>query len=208
MFSGIVESVMPITHSQELPNAYRIQIQKPEGFDDLKLGDSIACDGVCLTVEAFDAKTMTFALAAETIRILEWKPEKFLNKKINLERSLRFGDRIHGHLVTGHVDSLGDVMKADLDGESLFIDVKVADSILPYVWKKGSITLNGVSLTVNEVAGSVVSVCLIPETIKRTNLGLLKKGDRINVEPDYLARAIHATSAAGKTSNSDETRKD
>jgi riboflavin synthase len=199
MFSGIVESVMPIIHSQELPNAYRIQIQKPEEFDDLKLGDSIACDGVCLTVEAFDSKAITFALAAETIRILEWKPEKFLHKKINLERSLRFGDRIHGHLVTGHVDSLGEVMKAELDGESLFIDVKVADSIFPYVWKKGSITLNGVSLTVNEVEGRVLSVCLIPETIKRTNLGLLKKGDRINVEPDYLARAIH---------RSVETRKD
>jgi riboflavin synthase len=208
MFSGIVESVMPILHSQELPNAYRIQIQKPEQFDDLKLGDSIACDGVCLTVEAFDDQTMTFALAAESIRILEWKPEKFLHKKINLERSLRFGDRIHGHLVTGHVDSLGDVVKAELDGESLFIDVKVADSILPYLWKKGSITLNGVSLTVNEVLGHVISVCLIPETIKRTNLGLLKKGDRINVEPDYLARAIHAAGTAGKNSSSVETRKD
>lgn len=198
MFSGIVESVMPILHSQELPNAYRIQIQKPGEFDDLKLGDSIACDGVCLTVEAFDSQTMTFALAAESIRILEWKPEKFLHKKINLERSLRFGDRIHGHLVTGHVDSLGDVIKAELDGESLFIDVKVADSILPFLWKKGSITLNGVSLTVNEVEGSVLSVCLIPETIKRTNLGSLKKGDRINVEPDYLARALHASALASK----------
>ncbi|MFS4458117.1 riboflavin synthase [Bdellovibrio sp. HCB2-146] len=190
MFSGIVESVQPIVHSQELPNAYRIQITKPEEFNDLKLGDSVACDGVCLTVEAFDNKTITFALAAETIRVLEWKPEKFLGKKVNLERSLRFGDRIHGHLVTGHVDSLGEVTRSDLQGESLFLDVKVADSILPYVWKKGSVTLNGVSLTVNELNGSTVSVCLIPETIKRTNLALLKVGDRINVEPDYMARAI------------------
>ena len=190
MFSGIVESVQPIVHSQELPNAYRIQITKPEEFNDLKLGDSVACDGVCLTVEAYDNKTITFALAAETIRILEWKPENFLGKKVNLERSLRFGDRIHGHLVTGHVDSLGEVTRSDLQGESLFLDVKVADSILPYVWKKGSVTLNGVSLTVNELSGSIVSVCLIPETIKRTNLALLKVGDRINVEPDYMARAI------------------
>ncbi|MNL23463.1 Riboflavin synthase [compost metagenome] len=208
MFSGIIESVMPIIHSQELPNAYRIQIQKPEEFNDLKIGDSIACDGVCLTVEAFDNKSMTFALAAESIRILEWKPEKFLHKKINLERSLRFGDRIHGHLVTGHVDSLGEITMSELDGESLFIDVKVADSIMPYVWKKGSITLNGVSLTVNEVKGHVISVCLIPETIKRTNLGSLKKGDRINVEPDYLARAIHTAGLASKMNSSAEARKD
>jgi riboflavin synthase len=190
MFSGIVESVMPIASSQELSNAYRIQIKKPSEFNDIKLGDSIACDGVCLTVEAFDDTQMTFALAAETIKVLQWDPIKWLGKRINLERSLRFGDRIHGHLVTGHVDSLGSVQRAELLGESFFLDVKVAPSILPFVWKKGSITLNGVSLTVNELNDSVVSVCLIPETLKRTNLGDLKIGSTLNVEPDYMARAI------------------
>ena len=190
MFSGIVEAVMPILSSQELVNAYRIQIKKPSDFNDIKLGDSIACDGVCLTVEAFDEQQMTFALAAETIRVLKWNPANWLGKRINLERSLRFGDRIHGHLVTGHVDSLGTVRRADLEGESFFLDVEVADSILPYVWKKGSITLNGVSLTVNEILGSVVSVCLIPETLKRTNLGDVKVQGTLNVEPDYMARAV------------------
>ncbi|KYG62016.1 riboflavin synthase [Bdellovibrio bacteriovorus] len=190
MFSGIVESVMPILSSQELDNAYRIQVKKPSEFNDIKLGDSIACDGVCLTVEAFNDEQMTFALAAETIKVLNWNPESWIGKKMNLERSLRFGDRIHGHLVTGHVDSLGEVLRSDLEGESLFIDVKVKDSILPFVWKKGSITLNGVSLTVNELQDNTVSVCLIPETIKRTNLGELKKGSSVNVEPDYMARAI------------------
>jgi riboflavin synthase len=190
MFSGIVEAVMPILSSQELVNAYRVQIKKPSDFNDIKLGDSIACDGVCLTVEAFDDQQMTFALAAETIRVLKWNPANWLGKRINLERSLRFGDRIHGHLVTGHVDSLGTVRRADLEGESFFLDVEVADSILPYVWKKGSITLNGVSLTVNEIQGSVVSVCLIPETLKRTNLGDVKVQGTLNVEPDYMARAV------------------
>jgi riboflavin synthase len=190
MFSGIVESVMPIESSEELQNAYRIKIKKPFEFNDLKLGDSIACDGVCLTVEAFDDKQMTFALAAETIKVLDWNPSSWIGKKVNLERSLRFGDRIHGHLVTGHVDSLGSVARAELIGESFFLDVKVQDTILPYVWKKGSITLNGVSLTVNDLDKNTVSVCLIPETIKRTNLGDLKPGSKINVEPDYMARAI------------------
>lgn len=190
MFSGIVESVMPIISSEELVNAYRIKIKKPSDFNDIKLGDSIACDGVCLTVEAFDEQQITFALAAETIKVLEWNPSSWLGKKVNLERSLRFGDRIHGHLVTGHVDSLGTVTRAELDGESFFLDVKVQDSIWPFVWKKGSVTLNGVSLTVNEIKDHTVSVCLIPETIKRTNLGDLKAGSRVNVEPDYMARAI------------------
>lgn len=136
MFSGIVESVMPIESSEELQNAYRIKIKKPSDFNDLKLGDSIACDGVCLTVEAFDNQQMTFALAAETIKVLEWNPQSWIGKRVNLERSLRFGDRIHGHLVTGHVDSLGTVARAELEGESFFLDVQVADSILPYVWKR------------------------------------------------------------------------
>ena len=190
MFSGIVESVMPILSSQELPNAYRIKVKKPSEFNDIKSGDSIACDGVCLTVEDFDDQQMTFALAAETIKILRWNPQSWIGKKMNLERSLRFGDRIHGHLVTGHVDSLGTVTRASLEGESFFMDVQVKETILPYVWKKGSVTLNGVSLTVNDLNNDIVSVCLIPETMKRTNLGDMKPGSIINVEPDYMARAI------------------
>lgn len=190
MFSGIVESVMPILSSEELNNAYRIKVQQPSEFNDLKLGDSIACDGACLTVEAFDGQAMTFALAAESIKVLNWNKDTWIGKQLNLERSLRFGDRIHGHLVTGHVDSLGVVQKAQLDGDSFFLDIEVADSILPYVWKKGSVTFNGVSLTVNEVHKKTISVCLIPETVKRTNLGSLKVGDTVNVEPDYIARAM------------------
>jgi len=192
MFSGIVEAVSEIRSSQELVNAFRVQVDKPMQFDDLHLGDSIAVDGVCLTVEAFDEQQMTFALAAETIRVLQWNPHSWIGKKVNLERSLRFGDRIHGHLVTGHVDSLAEVTRAELQGESFFLDVKVVASVLPYVWKKGSITINGVSLTVNELRGSVVEVCLIPETLKRTNLGSLKAGSRVNIEPDYMARAVVA----------------
>lgn len=192
MFSGIIEAVSKIQNSQELVNAYRIQVDKPSDFDDLHLGDSVAVDGVCLTVEAFDEKQMTFALAAETIRVLNWNPQSWLGKPLNLERSLRFGDRIHGHLVTGHVDSLAEVLRAELQGESFFLDVKVASSVLPYVWKKGSITINGVSLTVNDLKGSVVEVCLIPETLKRTNLGALVAGQFVNIEPDYMARAVVA----------------
>jgi len=194
MFSGIVESVQPILSVQKgTGSLIRIKVKKPNEFNDLHNGDSVATDGVCLTVEAFDDQAITFALAAETLRVLQWSPENpdiLLGKKLNLERSLRFGDRIHGHLVTGHVDSLGTVTKSEGAGENWFLDVQVADSILPFIWKKGSITLNGVSLTVNEIKGSVASVGLIPETLKRTNLGELKVGGFVNVEPDYMAKAL------------------
>jgi riboflavin synthase len=202
MFSGIVEAVSEIKSSQELVNAYRIQVAKPSEFNDLHLGDSIAVDGVCLTVEAFDENQITFALAAESLRVLHWSPTSWIGKSVNLERSLRFGDRIHGHLVTGHVDSLAEVLRAELAGESFFLSVKVASSILPYIWKKGSITINGVSLTVNEIKNSVVEVCLIPETLKRTNLGNLIPGKFVTIEPDYMARAV----VAGQVANNMETQ--
>jgi len=190
MFSGIVEAVEPILAAQTLPGAVRISVQKPTDFNDLHLGDSIATNGVCLTVEAYDQKTITFALAAETLLILKMDAHTLVGQRVNLERSLRMGDRIHGHLVTGHVDSLGKVVRTEGQGESWFLDVEVSPTLSSLIWKKGSITIQGVSLTVNEVAANRVSVCLIPETLKRTNLKDLRVGDFVNIEPDYFAKAL------------------
>lgn len=191
MFSGIVESVQPIQKATPRDGVVRIEVRRPAEFDDLKIGDSIATDGVCLTVEAFSGEHIQFALAAETLKILRW-PEAaaLVGRRVNLERSLRYGDRIHGHLVSGHVDSLATVAERRLEGESLFLTVEVAPHLLPHLWKKGSVTLNGVSLTINELEGSRLQVCLIPETLKRTNLGDPRPGDVLNVEPDWMAKAL------------------
>ena len=192
MFSGIIEAVAPVQKIQIFDGAVRIHVKKPGIFNDLKIGDSIAVNGICLTVESFDEQEITFALAAETLQVLGLKPtagfDQQVGQNLNLERSLRFGDRIHGHLVSGHVDSMGMVVGRKQVGESLFLEIEVKDSILPFVWKKGSITFNGTSLTVNSVEGHVISVCLIPETQKRTNLSILQVGDRVTVEPDYMAK--------------------
>ncbi len=200
VFSGIVEAVSPILSASQAPGVVRIQLQKPSEFNDLKIGDSISTNGVCLTLESQSQQEISFALAAETLKVLGLKSTEvpaLVGQKLNLERSLRFGDRIHGHLVTGHVDSMGHVVERLLEGESLFLKVEIKDSVRPFIWKKGSITLNGCSLTVNEVAGNTISVCLIPETQKRTNLGELKLGDLVTVEPDYMARAVVAASVKG-----------
>lgn len=190
MFSGIIEAVSTIVAAESGNQVTRISVKKPSYFNDIKNGDSIAVDGVCLTLEAFDENSMQFALAFETLRLLGLRADQLKGRQVNLERSLRFGDRIHGHLVSGHVDSLGKVVLSRPEGDSWLLDVEVADSLRPLFWKKGSITLNGVSLTVNAVVGNRVSVCLIPETIQRTNLSSLKFGDNINVEPDMMARAM------------------
>ena len=195
MFSGIVEATSVVLESQTSLGLIRVSLQKPIHFDDLKTGDSIACNGVCLTLESFDSQKMIFALALETLKVLKLanSASELTGQSWNLERSLRFGDRIHGHLVTGHVDSLGQVELSQADGESWLMDIRVETTVLPYIWKKGSLTIHGVSLTVNDIRDAVVSVCLIPETQKRTNLSSKKKGDFVNIEPDSMAKAvIHA----------------
>lgn len=191
MFSGIVETTTSLLQIETGTQSYRIFLKKPAEFDDLKIGDSVAVNGVCLTVENFDAEKMQFSLGFETIRVLQWNPEAWKNRVLNVERSLRLSDRIHGHLVTGHVESLGTVMRSEKSGDNWFLDVQVPQNILPYIWKKGSVTLHGVSLTVNELHEQTLQVCLIPETQKRTNLTELKTGDSIHVEPDYMAKAFH-----------------
>lgn len=200
MFSGIVEEKAKVVRAEEVVPGQltRIWVARPESFDDLGLGDSIATDGVCLTIEAIDQKTIQFALAAETLAVTNWSSvEKLVGRTVNLERSLKFGDRIHGHLVSGHVDAaarvtkIEDVMSERVLTRMLFVDVP--KELGPMVWKKGSWALNGVSLTVNSVEGGVAGHCLIPETLLRTNLGDLKVNDLVNIEVDTFARALAQT---------------
>lgn len=190
MFSGIIEAHAPVVSATQQSDVLRISIEKPKDFNDLNSGDSIAVNGVCLTVESFTELMIQFALAAETLQVTGWSAKSMLGSQVNLERSLRLGDRIHGHLVSGHVDAMGRVVGL-MDHESTrVLKIEVPGPLEPLVWKKGSLTINGVSLTVNKFEQSVVEVCLIPETLARTNLGLLKTGDPVTLEVDTLARAL------------------
>ncbi len=190
MFSGIVEAHSSIMDVQARPGLMTLTVKKPIEFNDLKVGDSIAVDGVCLTVEAYDSASMTFSLGPETLRITGWTPEGVLNRVVNLERSLRLMDRIHGHLVTGHVDMSARVVVAEKQGESLKLAIEIPEEFRPYFWAKGSVAVNGVSLTINQVTADFFTVGLIPETLKRTNLSQLKAGERVNLEIDNMARAF------------------
>ena len=190
MFSGIIESTARVTSARERDEVLELTIERPAGFDDVTLGDSIAVDGVCLTVERFDHASLQFALGAETLRVTGWSIPRLTQNPRNLERSLRMGDRIHGHLVTGHVDAQASVASADRQGENLKLVIQTPAALRPYVWSKGSVAINGVSLTVNRVTRETFAVGLIPETLKRTNLGDLKAGDLINLEVDNMARGL------------------
>ena len=189
MFSGIIEATAQVLHIEQLSHVVRVTLQRPAHFQDIKIGDSISCNGVCLTIESFTPETLQFSLAAESLKTLRLEVAQLKNQVWNLERSLRFGDRVHGHLVTGHVEALGEVIRSEAEGESWYLDIRVPVSLGRYIWNKGSITLHGVSLTVNTFAENILSVCLIPETLKRTNLTHISAGQNINIETDYLAKA-------------------
>ena len=190
MFSGIVEATGQILEAQKRPGVIQIKIKKPSDFNDIKEGDSIAVNGICLTVESFDEDSMQFALAAETLQVTGWKADELIGQNVNLERSLRFGDRLHGSIMTGHVDTVGHIAKVQEEGESWFVWVNVPEDYMKFMWKKSSVILNGVSLTINEVDSSSLQVCLIPETLQRTNLKQLNVNDPINIEVDFLNRSV------------------
>jgi riboflavin synthase len=192
MFTGLVEASAKVLKVSKKEDGISLMISKPESFDDLQRGHSICVNGACLTVVNDDfneSNSMTFDLGAETLKITNHADLKE-NDSVNVERALKMGDRLHGHIVTGHVDELSEVEEVkELEGGCLNIRVKVK-KYPELIWSKGSIVLNGVSLTINDVTDSSLEVCLIPETIEKTNLKQLKTGDRINIEYDFMAKGV------------------
>ncbi|MDZ4662904.1 MAG: riboflavin synthase [Pseudomonadota bacterium] len=188
MFTGIIESQAEIVSVSEIEQGLRICVSRPPHFNDIKTGDSIAVDGICLTVETHNELQITFCLAPETLLVTEWNKNKILGKTSNLERSLCFGNRIHGHLVSGHIEGLAQLVNREIKGESQVLTFEVSAKGAGYLNEKGCVALNGVSLTVNRISGHRFQVCLIPETLKRTNLVALKLGDNVNFEADYLVK--------------------
>lgn len=189
MFSGIIEEtakVLEVSFGEEM---CRVKVEKPKHFDDIHRGDSISTDGVCLTAENEGEDYLLFCIGLETLQVTGWSEETLKNKSFNLERSLQFGARMHGHFVTGHVDTMAVVTKVE-DRDSWLVEVQIEDFNPDLVWKKGSVGINGVSLTVNEVQDGKVSVCLIPETIEKTNLKELKQGDKVTIEYDTWGKAF------------------
>ncbi len=191
MFSGIIEETSELIHFKQRQNIYELCLSRPKSLNDLKKGDSVSVDGVCLTIENRTRRKITFAVGPETLRVTGWHRFSDEREKVfNLERSLPFGTRIHGHFVTGHVDGVGQIVNKVNGFEICRLTLHLPENLMPLVWSKGSLALNGVSLTVNAVRKNEVSLDLIPETLKRTNLGELQIGDKVCVEMDMVAKSI------------------
>ncbi len=189
MFSGIVADVGHIRTAQDRDGGLRLTVAtRALGMEDVQLGDSIAVNGVCLTVVALDGNDFTVDVSRETLNCTTGLEQQ--GAPVNLEKALRLFDRLGGHLVSGHVDGVGEVVAFNDIGESWRLVVHAPRSLAKYIAAKGSITINGVSLTVNRVAGAEFEVNLIPHTLQVTTLHALAAGARVNLEIDLVARYV------------------
>ena len=188
MFTGIVAAVGRIANVAPAPGGLRLHIDTA-GLDmaDVALGDSIAVNGVCLTVVAFDDRHFEAEVSQATLGVVAGFEAGAL---VNLEKALRLSDRLGGHLMSGHVDGIGTVTAFDAVGDNRRLVVEAPAAIARYIARKGSIAIDGVSLTVNAVEGNRFEVNLIAHTLAATTLQHLKAGARVNLEVDLLARYI------------------
>ncbi len=189
MFSGIIADVGIITRAADREGGLRLSVEgEVLGMDDVQIGDSIAVNGVCLTVVEINGREFTVDVSRETLNCTVGLEHQ--GKHVNLEKALRLSDRLGGHLVSGHVDGVGEVVAFNDIGESWRLVVRAPQQLARFIAVKGSITINGVSLTVNQVAGSEFEVNLIPHTLDVTTLNELKAGSKVNLEIDLIARYV------------------
>ena len=199
MFTGIVAAVGRIENINPAPGGVRLHIASGAlGLDDTALGDSIAVNGVCLTVVAFDKTLFEAEVSQASLGVVAGFDA---GAAVNLEKALRLADRLGGHLMSGHVDGAGTVAQFEAVGDNRRLVIEASPEIARYIARKGSIAVNGVSLTVNTVEGNAFEVNLIAHTLATTTLQHLKRGVRVNLEVDMLARYIerlHEAGSAGK----------
>ncbi len=188
MFSGIVAAIGRISKIAKREGGVRLGVSAARlGMDDVAIGDSIAVNGVCLTVVSKTATSFDADVSAETLACTAGLDAA---GEANLEKSLRLSDRLGGHLVSGHVDGVGEVLKFEPAGESMLLRVRAPAALTRYIAKKGSVAIQGVSLTVNDVRDAEFEVNLIPHTVSVTTLRNLKPGSKVNLEVDMIARYV------------------
>ncbi len=197
MFTGIFEAIGEIKKVTPLESGIRIEIEPGKlDLSDIHIGDSIATNGVCLTIIALVDRMLTMEVSRETLNCTQGLDIQ--GQRVNLEKAMRLSERINGHLVSGHVDGIGKVEKFEPVGESCLLAIKAPAPLLKYVVIKGSIAVNGVSLTVNSIEKDEFRVNLVSHTLTATALQDLKSDTKVNLEIDLLARYLEQLLKASK----------
>ena len=189
MFTGIIRHTGKINKIYKNNNNCIIEILSKIKFSKSEIGSSISCSGTCLTLEKYKGNLSKFYISKETLNRTNFKSSN-KGDLINLEKSLKYGDRVSGHFVQGHVDTTSTIKKIVFVGKSWFINLKLKKKYKKYLIQKGSITINGVSLTVSKILMYGFQIVIIPHTLKLTNLMYLKEKDVVNIEFDVLSKYI------------------
>ena len=200
MFTGIISAIGEIAELEQRQGDVRLSIRAPElGFDDIRLGDSIACNGVCLTVVELTEQDFIADVSVETLSLTtlgDWR----VGSRINLEKAMQASDRFGGHIVSGHVDGIGEVISLHEDARSWRFRIKVPANLAKYIAQKGSITVDGTSLTVNTVENNEFEINIVPHTMLHTVFGDYQTGTQVNLEVDLIARYLERLTSADETS--------
>jgi riboflavin synthase len=189
MFTGIIEELGTVTGITKQSDALRLTIKGKMVLEDLKRGDSISCSGTCLTAIEIDENGFTADVMMETIKLTSLM-EVVVGAPINLERAMNAQTRYGGHVVQGHIDGVGEFVSRETSENWDWVRIRIPRELLRYVVMKGSITFDGISLTVNEISDDVIGLSLIPETLQVTTLGSKKPGSKVNIEVDVMAKHI------------------
>lgn len=190
MFTGIVEEIGNVVSIEK----HIIKIEALKIFEDIKLGDSISVNGACLTVSAFSHNIFSADITDETLKRTNLGELKF-GSKVNLERAMPLNGRFGGHIVSGHIDGIGFIKDMKKNNNSIILEISTSNDLMKYIVEKGSIAIDGISLTIAKLYSSSFSIAVIPHTLKETTLYYKKKGDNVNLETDivgkYIERFLH-----------------
>lgn len=190
MFTGIIEEVGTIKQlNQKSERSIELVIKANKVLEDVSIGDSISVNGICLTVTHFSTTQFSVDVMPETIKATSLN-NLTVNSKVNLERSMKANDRFGGHFVTGHVDCVGEIIKKEKVENAVYYEISVPEQFMPYFIMKGSVAVDGVSLTVFGVKENLVTISLIPHTLRETILGEKEVGYIVNIECDVLAKYV------------------
>jgi riboflavin synthase len=189
MFTGIIEELGTIQEVVSRGNSFVLRIGATTVLSDLKLGDSISVNGVCLTVREVSSSSFSADISLETLRVSSLKSLRE-EDLVNLERSLRLTDRLGGHLVLGHIDGIGQILNKESKENTIFFVISAPKDLSRYIVQKGSIAVDGISLTITNTSSDSFSVAIIPYTAAKTTLSFKKVGDVVNLETDILGRYV------------------
>ncbi len=189
MFTGLVEEIGKISKITKGSNSYQFGIQTKKVLNDLKLGDSVATNGACLTVVEISNTSFTVDIMAETVKRTNFSQMR-IGDKVNLERAMRLSDRLGGHLVSGHIDGIGKISHIQKEDIAHIINIEAPNEVLSQMLNKGSIAIDGVSLTIINVSDKDFQVSIIPHTAHETTLLIKKAGDFVNLETDLIGKYV------------------